>query len=406
MPASTVPLAALVSVLAMITVLPQPIAFHLGPIAVYWYGIAYAVGIAASYVVITREARRRGLDATLVDNGIIIVAIAALVGGRAYHVIDQWQLYQGDWLKIILPPYTGLGVYGGIVTGTVAAWFIIRRWKQSFWKWADVIAPGLFVMQAIGRWGNFFNQELYGPPTNLPWGIAIDCAHRVGDHGIAQWACTDFPEATTGFHPLFLYESLSGALGAVALLWLARRYGPRMRPGDLWLLFIVWYSVVRFWLETFRTGNWTFFGVPTAMVVASAAIVGALAVLAWRHRPGATEGDRWGDPPPADDDEDWIDDDEADEADGTDDDRAGGGRADDGRADDGRAGGEASPAAGLHDDVDDVDDDDDHNDGRGTGDEARDRPADRRGTGDEARDRPADRRGTGDEARDRPAGGA
>ena len=83
-------------------------------------------------------------------------------------------------------PYAGLGVYGGILTGTIAAWYITRRWHQSFAKWADVIAPGLFVMQAIGRLGNFFNQELYGPPTNLPWGIAIDCAHRVGDHGIAQ----------------------------------------------------------------------------------------------------------------------------------------------------------------------------------------------------------------------------
>lgn len=313
MPASTTPLAALVTVLAGITILPQPIAFHLGPLPVFWYGIAYALGIAATYMVITREARRRGLDATLIDNGIIIVAVAALIGGRAYHVIDQWHLYQDNWLKIVLPPYTGLGVYGGILTGTLAAWFLIRRWKQSFWRWADVIAPGLFVMQSIGRWGNFANQELYGPPTNLPWGIAIDCAHRVGDHGLSQWPCTDFPEATTFFQPLFLYESLSGVLGAVTLLWIARRYGRRMRPGDLWLMFIVWYSAVRFWLETFREGNWTFFGVPTAMLVASVAIVGALALLAWRHRPGAAAGDRWGDPPPAADDEDWIDEDDDDD---------------------------------------------------------------------------------------------
>ena len=137
---------------------------------------------------ITREARRRGLDARLVDNGIIIVAVAALIGGRLYHVIDQWVLYKDDPIKIFLPPYTGLGVYGGIITGTIAAWYITRRWHQSFAKWADVIAPGLFVMQAIGRLGNFFNQELYGPPTNLPWGIAIDCAHRV-----VEYPCTALP---------------------------------------------------------------------------------------------------------------------------------------------------------------------------------------------------------------------
>ena len=169
----------LLPIIALISVTPDPVAIHLGPIPILWYGVCYAIGLAATYVVITREARRRGLDARLVDNGIIIVAAAALIGGRLYHVIDQWQLYKDDPLKIILPPYTGLGVYGGIITGTIAAYFVTRRWNVSFLRWADVIAPGLFVMQAIGRWGNFFNQELYGPPTNLPWGITIDCAHRV-----------------------------------------------------------------------------------------------------------------------------------------------------------------------------------------------------------------------------------
>ncbi len=302
-------LAALVPVLALIALTPDPIAFQLGPVPVYWYGVCYAVGLTVAYIVITREARRRGLDARLVDNGIIIVAVAALIGGRLYHVIDQWVLYKDDPIKIFLPPYTGLGVYGGIITGTIAAWYITRRWHQSFAKWADVIAPGLFVMQAIGRLGNFFNQELYGPPTNLPWGIAIDCAHRV-----VEYPCTLYPEATTGFQPLFLYESLSGAIGAITLLWIARRFGSRMRPGDLILIFFIWYAAVRFALETLRVNNWTFFGLPTAMVVSIVVIVLSLIVLAWRHRPGSTV-ERWGDPPPPEDelldDEEWIEDDEA-----------------------------------------------------------------------------------------------
>ena len=166
-------------VLALISITPDPIALQIGGLPLYWYGVCYAVGLAATYFVITREARRRGLNARLVDNGIIVVGIAALAGGRMYHVIDQWQLYQDNLIGIILPPYSGLGVYGGIFTGVLVAWVLIRFWRQPFWRWADVIAPGLFVMQAIGRWGNFFNQELYGPPTDLPWGIAIDCAHRV-----------------------------------------------------------------------------------------------------------------------------------------------------------------------------------------------------------------------------------
>jgi phosphatidylglycerol---prolipoprotein diacylglyceryl transferase len=282
----------LLPLIALINVTPDPIAFQIGSIPVFWYGVCYAVGLAAVYVVITREARRRGLDARLVDNGIIIVAVAALIGGRLYHVIDQWQRYKDDLLAIVMPPYTGLGVYGGILTGTIAAFLILRIWKQPFWKWADVIAPGLFVMQAVGRWGNFFNQELYGPPTDLPWGITIDCAHRV-----AQYPCTMYPPATTGFHPLFLYESLSGILGAITLLWIARRWGPRMRPGDLFLIWLIWYATVRLALETLRTGNWTVLGVPTATIISTLVIVGTIVILAARHRPGAAGGDRWGDPP-------------------------------------------------------------------------------------------------------------
>lgn len=307
----------LLPVLAMIAITPDPVAIHLGPVPVYWYGVCYAIGLAATYSVITREAHRRGLNARLVDNGIIIIAAAALAGGRAYHVIDQWHLYADNPIKIFLPPYTGLGVYGGIITGTLAAVYIIHRWKQPFWKWADVVAPGLFVMQAIGRWGNFFNQELYGPPTNLPWGIAIDCAHRVGDHGIAQWPCSQYPFETTGFHPLFLYESVSGVLGAIALLWIARRWGRRMRPGDLLLIWFMWYAAVRFWLETFREGNWTFLGIPTAMLVSSIVFLVAGLALALRHRPGVSYVP-WGEPPVRDDDlyeDDDVDDEGLDDVD-------------------------------------------------------------------------------------------
>ena len=178
---------------------------------------------------------------------------------------------------------------------------ITRRWHESFWKWADVVAPGLFVMQAIGRWGNFFNQELYGPPTNLPWGIAIDCAHRV-----AAYPCTTYPEATTGFQPLFLYESISGILGAITLLWIARRWGPRMRPGDLVLIWFIWYAAVRLVLETLRTENWTLLGIPTAMIVSTVVIVVAALLLVYRHRTAAAGAERWGEPPLTVDDRDVV----------------------------------------------------------------------------------------------------
>ena len=267
----------------MIDITPDPIALQLGPLAIHWYGIAYAFGLAGAFLVIEREARRRGEDTRYLVNGMIVIAVAALIGGRLYHVIDQWQLYKDDLTKIILPPYSGLGVYGGIAAGLVAMVLYTRYRRLNFWTWADIVAPGLLVMQGIARWGNFANQELYGPATTAPWGIAIQCQNRV-----AAYACPpgSDPLATLGqhFQPLFLYESMSGLVGAVVLLWIARRFGSRLRPGDIALMFFIWYATTRLILEPLRADNWTFFGVPTAMIVSAFVIVAAVIALILRHR--------------------------------------------------------------------------------------------------------------------------
>jgi phosphatidylglycerol---prolipoprotein diacylglyceryl transferase len=288
----------------MIELTPDPIAIQLGPLPIYWYGICYALGLLAAYQIMVREARRRGLDAEIIINGLIIVAVAALIGGRLYHVIDQWSLYKDDPLTSLLPirrgpdgsyafaGFSGLGVYGGLVTGTIAAWLYVRWKRQPFWRWADVVAPALFAMQAIGRLGNFFNQELYGPPTDLPWGIAIQCQHRV-----APYLCPagSDPNATLGqhFQPLFLYEAVSALIGLVFLLWLGRRFSNRLRAGDLLLIFFIWYGTTRFLLEFMRSGyNWTLGGIPTAQIASAIAIVLAAALLVIRHaRPGRSVGE-------------------------------------------------------------------------------------------------------------------
>ena len=331
----------------MIDITPDPVFLRFLGFPVYWYGIAYAVGLAAVYWVLLREARHRGLDEDLLGTGMIIVAVAALIGGRLYHVIDQWQLYAPHPITAILPltvqpdgsyafaGFTGLGVPGGIILGTIAAWAYVRRTHQSFWRWADVVAPGLFVMQAIGRWGNFFNQELYGPPTTLPWGIRIDAAHRVGDY----LDLVRYPVATTHFHPLFLYESVSGIVGALVLLWLARRRSSRLVPGDLLLIFFIWYGLTRFALEGLRTGNWTFFGIPTAQIVTLGFILFGVAGLLYRHGPGRPDAlavdllpDRSVEPGATlDEDDFWADDDDDDGDDHLDD-------ADDAEADDDESG--------------------------------------------------------------------
>ena len=267
----------------MIDWTPDSVFFVIGPITVYWYGVMYAVGLAASYWVVRREVVQRDLDPGLLVNGLIIVAMAALIGGRLYHVIDQWALYRDNLLAIVQPPYTGLGAFGGIVTG-FAAGIVYALWKrQRLTPWADAAAIGILTMQAIGRWGNFLNQELYGPPTTLPWGIAIDCAHRTPTYACPPLGTTP-PEAH--FQPLFLYESLSGAIGAIVLSWVGRR-ARWIRDGDIVLLFFAWYGTTRFVLETLRTNNWLVFGIPTASVWSGLMVAGALAALAWRHRPGA-----------------------------------------------------------------------------------------------------------------------
>jgi len=265
---------------------PDPVLVQLGPLTIGWYGLGYAIGLAAVYMVLVRLARRAGEREELLANGMIIVAIAALMGGRAYHVIDQWALYQNDPVKIFMPPYSGLGAYGGMITGTIAAFIYARYKKAPFLRWADIVAPGIFVMQAIARWGNFFNQELYGSPTSLPWAIPIECQYRVAD-----LSCAAFPFETTRFHPLFLYESISGVLGALTLIWIGYHLRRRLRPGDLLLTVFIWYGLVRFCLETLRHANWTFDGFAVAQIVSLAFIVPSLLILAWRHRPGHPDDD-------------------------------------------------------------------------------------------------------------------
>jgi phosphatidylglycerol---prolipoprotein diacylglyceryl transferase len=268
----------------MIDWTPNAIALQLGPISLYWYGICYAVGLALAYWVMVRMARRFGQNPAIIGNGLIVVAIAALAGGRLYHIIDQWHLYASDPIKIFLPPYSGLGAFGGLITGAIAVIALARYHRVSFWRWADIVAPGIFLMQAVGRVGNFFNQELYGPPTTLPWGIAIDCEHRV-----VEYPCAMFPLADTHFHPLFLYESLSGLIGALVIIWLASRPRPWLRVGDLGGIMLIWIGGVRFLLEFLRIGNWRIGDIPTAQIIGAAIVLVGVGILVARRRQGAPQ---------------------------------------------------------------------------------------------------------------------
>ena len=270
----------------MIDFTPNPIALAIGSLEIRWYGVAYVAAIVAGTWLAMREARRRGERTDIIVDALIVLAVAALIGGRAYHVIDQWAYYKDHLAQIVLPPYSGLGIYGGLFTGLLAAIWLARHYKVNFWRWADIMAPGILLAQVVGRWGNFMNQELYGPPTNLPWGIAIQCQYRV-----AEFACPagSDPAATLGQHfiPLFLYESMLSLVGVFVMLFLWRRFtarGQLLIAGDVGLLYFVWYGLERGLLEFLRGGwNWTFFGIPMAQLVGLGAATGAILVILLRH---------------------------------------------------------------------------------------------------------------------------
>ena len=249
-----------------------------------WYGVAYVIGLAVLLLVSQREAERRGFAPSHVWNAFLVVAAFALIGGRLYHVIDQWgPIYSHDIMKAILPPYSGLGLYGGVAGAILGIFIYTRRKKLPLLLALDVVIPGTLFAQGIARWGNFFNQELYGPPTNLPWGIAIDCAHRV-----AEWPCSAFPLETTGFHPLFFYESSLDVIGGLVALYVSRRFLARIQPGDLAAFWLIWYGTVRGLLEFFRAGwNWTLGGIPTAQLIGIIIVLLGFAWLIYNHRPGS-----------------------------------------------------------------------------------------------------------------------
>jgi phosphatidylglycerol---prolipoprotein diacylglyceryl transferase len=194
-----------------------------------------------------------------------------LLGARLYHVVSAWDLYKDDLLAIVTN-WRGLGIYGGVAGGLLALWLYCRKNRQSLVRWMDIAAPGLILAQAIGRWGNYFNQELYGLPTNLPWALYIAPEYRY-----PQYADVSM------YHPLFLYESLWNLLVFAGLMWIARR-GAKLLDGDLICLYGIGYSTGRFFLEMLRPEAWNLQGARTAQLVALGIISVCAAAIALRHR--------------------------------------------------------------------------------------------------------------------------
>jgi len=274
----------------------SPVIVEIGPLSLRWYGVLMMLAFVIGAAIAARHVERRNLDGNTVWDGLLWVLIGAVIGARLYYVFIQSPRgpeglgrYLANPLEIINVMEGGLHIFGGFIGGTLAILLYVRRRRLPLAVYLDGAALGLPLGQAIARLGNFINQELYGPPTDLPWGLRIDPPHRIPPYN----DLTLYPESTR-FHPLFLYESLWNLAGFGLLRVIANRFAGRLRDGDLVLVYAIWYPLGRFFLEFLRTDSWFFPGTPFNVVhlLSVVAIGSSAALLARRvvcgHR--ATQG--------------------------------------------------------------------------------------------------------------------
>ena len=252
----------------------SPIAFSIGPWPVHWYGIIFAFVIILGVFVSYKQAQYYGENADLLWDGVLLVVLCGIIGSRLYHVIDQWEeLYKNNLLGILYVWNGGLAIYGGLAGGLVGMMIFSRMYKLNIWRWLDIVVPAVALGQAIGRWGNFVNREMYGRPTDVPWALYIEPQYRVAGY-----------EGFSHFHPLFLYESVWNLGVFVTLMILSRSKRPHLREGDIFLLYLILYSLGRSILESVKVGQiWTIGGFRTAQLIAFTLIIVCSLILAFRH---------------------------------------------------------------------------------------------------------------------------
>lgn len=263
---------------------------QIGPLTLRFYGMIIMAGVIAATILSYYEAKRRNLNTEVVLDSLTWVVLGGVIGARIWHILTPpasmveqgitTMYYLTHPLAAIAIWRGGLGIPGAVAGGALAFYLYARKRGLNFGLWADIFAPGLALGQAIGRWGNFINQEVYGSPTNLPWAITIDPQYRL----------PEFMEYAT-YHPLFLYESLFNLANMGFLIWLSRKYEDWLKPGDVFLTYLVTYPIFRFFMEFLRLDN-SFVGGINAnqtLMIVIALMAGFL--IFWRHRkqPGSQD---------------------------------------------------------------------------------------------------------------------
>jgi phosphatidylglycerol---prolipoprotein diacylglyceryl transferase len=266
---------------------PVIFSFTIGSLtfALRWYGVLVMLGVAVGAWFGEREVRRRGGKGEVIWDALIWILPAGIIGARLWYVVNATiggnQYYLQNPAQIINIPQGGLHIYGGLLLGAIAMYFYLRRQKMDIWLFLDAVSPMVLLGQAIARPANFINQELYGQPTTLPWGIPIDAAHRIS----VYTDLAKYPVETTRFHPTFAYEMLWNFLAFALIVYLAHRFADQMKPGAVFFGWLVMAGLGRFLIEFVRTdqphvgGSW----ISTTQVVTLIMILVGLALLAWRY---------------------------------------------------------------------------------------------------------------------------
>jgi phosphatidylglycerol---prolipoprotein diacylglyceryl transferase len=240
---------------------------------IYFYALIIITGAILAAWLATKEAKRRGLDPDMVWDVMPWLLIAGIIGARIWHVltpsasilVDGKNPYFINPIQILNFRQGGLGIPGGIMAGALALWIYARKKKVNFTTWLDIVAPGVALAQGIGRWGNFFNKEIYGLPTKItqfPISVNIN-----GQYYLAT----------------FFYEFVWNLLNMCLLLWLPRKLGEKMKPGDNFLVYVLFYAVGRFVLEFIRFEDSPILGININQLVMAVLGIASICLLVWRH---------------------------------------------------------------------------------------------------------------------------
>ena len=245
----------------------------IGPLDIHFYGILIGLGVVLAIALTTRRYAAMGEDATVLEPILVRAVIFGFLGARAAYVSTHLDRFEGEWWKVIAIWEGGLALFGGLTVGTITAVYLIRKRGGDAWKLIDAAAIGIPAAQAIGRWGNYFNQELFGTPSDLPWAVEIERRFRPAEYVDSET-----------FHPTFLYESLWNAAVVIPLLLLIERRF-RLPTGGLFFVYALLYGVGRFALELIRTDTtFRLLGLSRNGWVALLIVVGATALLTLRVR--------------------------------------------------------------------------------------------------------------------------